>query len=143
MICGVCKSRGVDIAHVRAHKVDLLHKMLRPVDQPRFEVVEREPVTEEGVYSDAGHYFNVVRSERGYLYAKVWDGEHWAYSPAAIKYLKADMRVTAEQAKRFGDLWNRCVFCARKLTNTDPGCSVDRGYGETCADNNGLPWGPE
>jgi hypothetical protein len=148
MICGICKERDVTIEHVRGHNHYPPLNGSGFADQPVLVLQEardlRERATEEGVYlSDGGGYYAVVRSEEGRLYAKVWNGEHFRYAKGAIMRLYADQRITAEQAKAFGDLYNRCVFCARLLTNTDPGCSVDRGYGPVCAEREGLPWGPE
>lgn len=96
------------------------------------------PVTEPGVYFDGERYYKVVQNQEGTrLYAKVWDAE-WQYAPGAIRDLTADMKVTAEQAARFGKLWGSCVFCSRLLTDER---SVEVGYGPVCADKNGLPWG--
>lgn len=107
------------------------------------------PVTEEGVYFDGEDYYKVVRSmSSNNLYAKVWAAESdsllrkgWNYAPGAVGRLTADMRVTAEQAARFGRLTNQCVFCSRKLTDDREKRSVEVGYGPTCAKREGLPWG--
>jgi len=43
-------------------------------------------------------------------------------------------------AKVEGQATNRCMFCARRLTDAT---SVEVGYGATCASNYGLPWGDQ
>lgn len=96
------------------------------------------PVTEPGVYFDGEHYYKVVQNQQGTrLYAKIWDAE-WVYAPGALFDLTADMKVNATQATMFGKLWGRCVFCSRLLTDER---SFSVGYGPTCAEKNGLPWG--
>ena len=47
-------------------------------------------------------------------------------------------RLTAEEAAEYGRLHRRCIVCRRALTDAP---SLEAGYGKTCADNNGWPWG--
>lgn len=133
MICGNCKDRTASVEHVRAcYAGRTIQAAVRMTPEPG-----PMPVTEPGVYFNGERYYKVVESQQGRLYAKVWDAE-WTYAPGAMKFLTADMKVTAEQAARFGKLWGSCVFCSRLLTDER---SVAVGYGPVCADHNGLPWG--
>jgi len=130
MRCGHCHERGVTVSHVRECSTG--RTVQAAVKAPVL------PVTEPGVYFNGESYFKVVSSQSsGHLYAKVWDAE-WVYAPGAMRFLTADMKVTAEQASAFGRLWGSCVFCSRLLTDER---SIAVGYGPVCADHNGLPWG--
>ena len=148
MRCAHCKDGGshITVDHVRA--CSQIEQSIRSIGSPRVnpapapapKVVKSAPapVTEPGVYFDGEHYYKVVFNQsQTNLYAKVWDAE-WVYAPGAIKRLDARMRVTAEQAARFGKLWGSCVFCTRMLTDER---SIAVGYGPRCAEREGLPWG--
>lgn len=77
------------------------------------------------------------------FYGKVWNQEdqEWEYAGKGILYI-LDHIVTADEAKEFSLQWDEehryCVFCMKHLS--DPR-SEFAGYGETCAENQGLPWG--
>lgn len=141
MKCGHCQTYGVSVSHVRecstGRTIQAAVYKAEPVTVSRRELGIPAPVTEPGVYFDGERYYKVVESQQGRLYAKVWDAE-WLYDRGAINRLTADMKVTAEQAARFGKLWGSCVFCSRLLTDER---SVAVGYGPVCAEHNGLPWG--
>ena len=62
----------------------------------------------------------------------------WIYDPAARRSLSDDTRMTAEQAAEFGRTTGRCVFCSHRITTPE---SLTVGYGPTCAERRGLPWG--
>lgn len=135
MKCGHCQTYGVSVSHVR--ECSQGRTIQSAVQMPRV-IAAPMPVTEPGVYFDGERYYKVVWNQaQTHLYAKVWDGE-WTYASGAMKFLTADMKVTAEQAARFGKLWGSCVFCSRLLTDER---SVAVGYGPICAEKNGLPWG--
>lgn len=55
-----------------------------------------------------------------------------------VDYLKAFAANPAEQAALHGKRTGCCCFCAKELTDAR---SIEVGYGPTCADNYGLPWG--
>lgn len=110
---------------------------------------DNKPAT-EGYYKMGDLYYKVVRAVHGSgnLYAKVMividktDGSgdkkgRWDYVPGVIKQLDSSMALTPELAKEFGDLYAVCVMCGSTLTREE---SKDRGYGPTCADNNGWPY---
>ena len=74
-------------------------------------------------------------------YAKLWVGHEWCYD-AGLYYKQGRYFVpmSAEDAKRFGDLYGQCVFCGLKLTDER---SITAGYGPKCAENRSLPWGEQ
>lgn len=132
MRCGHCKTYDVSISHVRDCSNGRTIQSAVQAPAPM-------PVTEEGIYYHLGVYYKVVFNLEGTrLYAKVWDGSEWSYDRGAIHRLNASMRVTAEDAARFGQLTGQCVFCSRRLTDER---SITVGYGPVCAEHNGLPWG--
>lgn len=69
-------------------------------------------------------------------YATVWNGSEWEYdgreSRAIVGEVKANklVRMTPEDAKRFGDLYGVCFKCSRTLTDPE---SIAQGYGPVCA----------
>lgn len=60
------------------------------------------------------------------------------YLLAVSKRLRAFAANPAEVGGEDGRLHGRCCFCRRALTDER---STAAGYGETCADHFGLPWG--
>lgn len=96
----------------------------------------------EGIHLVDGTYYKVQVAVHGsgHKYAKVWDEgtEHWDYAPGAIRRLSSETVVSATEAARFGQLYGRCCFCSRQLTDER---SVAVGYGPDCASHHGLPWG--
>ena len=97
-----------------------------------------EPLT-EGVYvGPDGEFVMVTTSDAGNLYGKVWDGERFAFVRGSLRLARAGRPITADEAALFGHTTHRCVFCARNLSTAE---STAVGYGPTCADKYGLPWG--
>lgn len=102
---------------------------------------------EDGMYVLNGEIFKVQHAIHGSgkPYAKLFVPPAgpglkatFVYTLGAIKNLRPEHRMTKEQARQYGKLTGTCVFCARVLTDER---SIDAGYGEKCASNNGLPWG--
>jgi hypothetical protein len=94
-----------------------------------------------GVYELNGDLYRYAIAQRsGYAYALKWNGSEWDYEAGrgVVRKLTPDMAISAERASEFGHTHHCCVFCSRPLN--DPR-SEDAGYGSTCADNYGLPWG--
>jgi hypothetical protein len=54
-----------------------------------------------------------------------------------LRAIKAEYRMTAEQASAFGALYGVCCNCFRELTREE---SMRRGYGPTCAEKNAWPY---
>lgn len=164
--CGHCGSYGQTVAHVkecsqpsvgRQHLISLMSGgkpvvSAQPVvtEIPTLAMLADRGEDVEGVYfkAEQGTYYKVVKgTNTGNWYAKEWvpdvpgDPGTWKYAGRApMHFLTALDRVTVEQARRFGLVTSRCVFCSRKLTDER---SIHVGYGEICAEHNGLPWGEE
>lgn len=92
------------------------------------------------VYVIDGVFHRVhISQSTGRPYTQSWNEGEWVYQ--GMKFLKRCTDATAcstEQAKAWAHEHNSCVFCHKPL---DDQRSRDAGYGSTCADNNGLPWG--
>lgn len=107
-------------------------------------------VTEDGMYRnpETGEIFKVQRAVHGSgnLYAKIlvvdqaWErdadgkvvveGEaHFEYAPGAIKTLRADWKMTRDEAIKYGALYGVCVRCGKTLTLEQ---SIERAMGKTC-----------
>lgn len=105
-------------------------------------------VTETGMYRDAaGDIFKVQESKTsGKLYAKAltpirgqrlnendasvaWE---FVYAPSAIKTLRADERLSLDDARAFGIQYGVCCVCGRTLKDAT---SVANGIGPICAGN--------
>lgn len=89
----------------------------------------------EGIYFHDGDYYKVVQAVNGSgrLYARRCDkgtGKFSHYATGMVYELTESERVTAEQAKAFGDLYGMCMICGRTLTDDD---SIARGIGPICA----------
>ena len=99
-------------------------------------------VDTDGIYrADDGTIYKVQHAAHGSgrLYAKRLtitedaDGARhgrFDYAPGAIHTLRADQRLTAEQAAQYGRLYGVCVACGATLTDED---SIARGLGPVCA----------
>lgn len=100
---------------------------------------EPAPVVPEGIHFADGDYIKVVTTQKGNLVGKVWVGDGWDYRGVKVLFgLGEDTLVGADEAAAFGHLTGRCVFCTAHLTDAR---SITVGYGPTCAQNHGLPWG--
>ncbi|MEC3995034.1 DUF6011 domain-containing protein [Actinacidiphila sp. DG2A-62] len=92
---------------------------------------------EPGMYARDGRVYRVVLSEAGRLYAKVWaEGDDdtppsFEFAPGAIRHLRPEHRMSAEDAKAYSRRIGACCVCGKTLT--DP-ASIERGIGPVCAD---------
>lgn len=89
----------------------------------------------EGAYMLDGKAVLVQRSrESKRLYAKVWDAdaETFVYAKGITYRLRAEHRMTLEQAAEFGKAFGVCAECGRLLTNK---LSVELGIGPICRAN--------
>jgi len=55
-----------------------------------------------------------------------------------VAFLRAFARDPVGQAKASSEVFGACCFCSRALTRNE---SIGVGYGPTCAERYGLPWG--
>lgn len=87
-----------------------------------------------GMYQVDGVIYKVQRAVHGsgFLYAKRWDEESQSFEKetGAIRKIRADHRMTLEQAARFGQVTGTCGHCGRTLTDED---SIAAGIGPICA----------
>lgn len=87
---------------------------------------------EEGVYRFEGGAVRVVRSDAGRMYASIWNAEQqdWIYTQGLVNKIKAEDRMTLAEMAAFGQAFNRCGHCNRKLTKKS---SMEAGIGPKCA----------
>jgi hypothetical protein len=69
---------------------------------------------------------------------KAYDSAHADTLNQIIPKLTAFNANPHEAARVEGHATGHCIFCSRALTDAR---SVEMGYGSTCADHYGLPWG--
>lgn len=88
----------------------------------------------EGFYkSGDGNIYQVVQARHGsHFLAKVLDQESgkFEYAGAAKRFVKADQRMTLEEAQEYGKQTGICMVCSRRLTAPE---SVEAGIGPVCA----------
>jgi hypothetical protein len=136
--CGHCHERHETVAQVRNCA------SAKTAPTVREEIARRSAydtrgtkVTEAGMYLHRGTAYKVVQSkETGNLYAKALikalgdDGKYaWQYARGAMAYLKAEDKMTREQAQAYGHQTGVCAKCGAELTHP---VSVERGMGPIC-----------
>lgn len=88
----------------------------------------------EGFYKVGdGNIFQVVQARHGsHLLAKILDREtgKFEYAGAAKRFVKADQRMTLEEAQEYGKQTGICMVCGRTLRRKE---SVEAGIGPVCA----------
>lgn len=89
-----------------------------------------------------GDYYLVVAGRSGRPYAKRLIDGKWSYEAGGIARARQGLILTGDAlatfASEYGHAHGHCVFCALELSDQR---SVTAGYGETCAEKRGLPWG--
>lgn len=92
------------------------------------------------VYVIDGVFHRVhISQSSGNPYTQSWNEGEWIYQGQKFLKLCTDATAcTAAQAKAWAHEHDSCVFCHKPL---DDQRSREAGYGSTCADKNGLPWG--
>ena len=91
-----------------------------------------DPVT-PGFYLVDGHLWQVVRAQHGGLYAeRRGDQGGWTFVRGAIRSIRPDQRVTAEQAVQHGLRTGVCLFCNAELDDRE-GLGAKVGVGPVCA----------
>lgn len=81
--------------------------------------------------------FNQDGTDARILYSIPLSGEKpgmvqhdFRYAPGAMRFIRAEWRMTIEEAKQFGALYGTCIRCGRTLTLEE---SIERAMGSTCA----------
>ena len=104
--------------------------------QPEPTLSEPQYVSETGMYRVDGRIYKVLpsrTSERHYAKELVGESEggyRFVYAPGAMRFIRAEHRMTDEQAREFGRTTGICCVCARLLT--DPK-SIEDGIGPVCS----------
>lgn len=144
------EGRVVELTELAVKVASELIDQLR--DAPRARRAKTDPrikITEDGMYrlDDTIYKVQVAVHGSGHLYAKrlvidapaVRDADgnvvapteaHFERDESAVRKLRPEHRLTAEDAKAFGDLYGMCVRCAATLTDEE---SIARGTGPVCA----------
>lgn len=132
-------NRKVDPAQV-ANMLIMVQTMTRPqrsklIDNLKYTrdvapAATTAPV-EPGMYLMDGEIYQV---RKGKTYAHMLDRDTmtFVYAKGAIRKLTAAHKLTAEQAKQFGDETHFCCCCGQQLTNK---VSIERGVGPICYAN--------
>lgn len=107
-------------------------------DAPAGKTPDHGQVTEDGMYQNPNngeiYKVQIAKQGSGHLYAKKLTqvGDDWAfeYVSGLIRSIRADWKMTLEQAKKFGQLYGVCCRCGAALTDED---SIEAGIGPICA----------
>lgn len=97
---------------------------------------EPQYVTETGMYRVNGRIYKVLpsrSSDRHYAKELVGEGDgtyRFTYAPGAMRLIRAEHRMTDEQAREFGRTTGICCVCTTTLT--DPK-SIAAGIGPVCS----------
>lgn len=100
--------------------------------------VKSERITEDGMYTLGEMIIKVqfAKQGSGNLYAKklvksedTKSGWAFEYAPGLVNQLKAEDRMSLEEAKKFGALYGVCCVCAADLTDEK---SIAAGIGPIC-----------
>jgi hypothetical protein len=107
------------------------------------------PVLTDGIYKDPATgtiykaQYNKAQGDGTHLYAKKMTGVEevvarggglrnkiaWEYAGAAIRNLKPEWKLSADEATAFGKLYGICIYCGAELTDED---SIERAVGRIC-----------
>lgn len=102
--------------------------------QAQREATPAQAEISEGFYkSGDGNIYQVTQARHGsHFLAKVLDREtgKFEYAGAAKRFVKADQRLTLEEAQEYGKQTGTCLVCGRLLRRKE---SVEAGIGPVCA----------
>jgi hypothetical protein len=135
--CGKCRGRHETVQQVRECKGE----PKQPARQDTLFVKPRRgPVTEDGMYrlGETVYKVQIAVHGSGKLYAKRLvhqsdDTWRFVFESGAIRKLGAADKMTLEEAKAFGKLYEVCCVCGATLTDDSPGGSIEQGIGPICA----------
>lgn len=122
---------------------DLIETLKSHADQTvNTRYVEPSYIPEEGPYKvdEETFYLVVTSKDTGRRYAKKFNPNTRKFlyvGQAPFRLLTLDRRMSAIDAKVFGDLFSVCCNCGHRLTKK---VSIDHGYGPICAERNGWPY---
>lgn len=101
-----------------------IYKVKRAVHGSGRKVAHELVITEEVIMVDTSTEF-----EHDQAKVKTFVGE-FVYAGLATRFVKAEEKMTLEEAKKFGALYGVCCQCGRTLTKQE---SIDAGIGPICA----------
>lgn len=106
----------------------------QPADSIKAQTTEATAPTEvpKGIHRVGDEIYKVVIGKTGNRYAKVLQGEKFAYQAGAIRKLSAATALSLEEAKAIGRATGTCCCCGTGLE--DPK-SVAKGIGPWCEKN--------
>ena len=86
----------------------------------------------DGMYlkDDVVYKVQIAKQGSGRLYAKILTDSGFEYAPGAMRDLRAEHKMTLDQAKEYGKLYGVCCVCSRDLTDEH---SIAAGIGPICA----------
>jgi len=107
-------------------------RTVAPIAAPLAAPVKSTAVTEDGMYLKDGVVFKVqiAKQDSGRLYAKRLGQGGFEYAPGAINTLRAEHKMSLDQAKEYGKLYGVCCQCGKDLTDEN---SIAAGIGPVCA----------
>lgn len=121
-------SLSASIDKLKARRSEL--KRNASVSAPRADVIT------VGMYKVGDDIYKVKPTQAGKLWAhkligSTEDGFRFEFVGAPSRFVKADQRMTLEEAKRFGQITGTCCVCSRMLTDEH---SIAEGIGPICAE---------
>lgn len=141
--CGSCKGRHETVTDVKscysgfttATKADdEVFTIVTPAPAIKDKWTKGTQITQDGIYLMDGQVFKVQKAVHGsgHLYAKLLDTatKKFVYAPGMVGKLRAEHKMTLEQAKEYGALYGICCNCCATLTNE---VSIEAGIGPVCA----------
>lgn len=123
-----------------ASKEEASAAISRGVDAVKAKRDERDRELIEGAYTDGERIWLVkIGHESRKPYAKIWNGvDGFVYDRDALaEVCRVAHRASHEEAAAFGVRFGFCCGCGKFLHKPR---SVEVGYGEKCAENNGWPY---
>lgn len=99
------------------------------------EAPKGEAIT-QGMYKVGDDIYKVKPTQAGKLWAhkltgSTEDGWEFQFAGNPSRFVKADQKMTLEEAKRFGQITGTCCVCSRMLTDEH---SIAEGIGPVCAE---------
>lgn len=89
------------------------------------------PELDEGMYKVGEEIFKVYRTQAGHIATKQLTEDGFEYTGRKpLASIKAEHRMTLDEAKEYGKVTGTCCNCGRMLTNEE---SIAAGIGPICA----------
>lgn len=109
-------------------KATASHKITTLLAMP---TVNRPAELDEGMYKVGEEIFKVYRTQAGHIATKQLTEDGFEYTGRKpLATIKAEHRMTLDEAKEYGKVTGTCCNCGRMLTNEE---SIAAGIGPICA----------